>query len=234
MVQINRQQKLAVVVILAGVLALIATTGTAQAAISGNFSSDYDANETTDVPGREIQTTGTLTVTGSSAVEPRITISSGPDTVLSGGSTQVFVEGEQAVSFDTSYQEDQVTLYTDEIRPGTQIELRFVVYPTGSGTTSVTAGEVSTNYQTPSGNAESAEFRSTARLEGAPAQRIDELQERNTELNQQLSNQPQWRLWFFILLGAIIIGTIVIAGLYYMSNNRGGPPVDDQGGDPPI
>lgn len=227
------------VLVLVVVLALAITlTPIVHAAVSGDFTSTYDATGDTDEPGREIQVSGTIEVTGEAAVEPRIEVSAGPDAVIATDSVEVFVEGEQGVNFDRSFDGGTVTLRTDEIPADTEIRVSFIVYPRGTGEQNITSGIVNVRYNLPDGDRQSKEFTANANLSNSPESRVTELQSENEalqstidDLNAELESNPDWRFRFFVLLGLIaLVGVLVIAALYLRDD--GGPPSPGSGGPP--
>ncbi|NHX37605.1 MULTISPECIES: hypothetical protein [Halolamina] len=111
-----------------------ASAGIASAAVSGSFSSTYDgweASSDSNPSSHEIEVTGSVEVTGDSAVSPQIVISGADNTILDQSSVQVFVEGDRSINFDRSTRESSVIYQTDEIPADTTLRVEFVAYYVG-------------------------------------------------------------------------------------------------------
>ncbi len=193
-----------VVVTLAVVgIVLVGAVGVATAAVDLQFSGEYDGvgEDSTDVPGNEIEVTGTITVTGSSAVSPTIRIAATDATVLDPNSAEILVPSDQSIQFDRSYnfRQDRLEFRAEEVPDGTTLEIRFVVYPTGEPATgTVDSARVSVNYETASGSRQTARNTVTTELTNSPVARIDELENR-------LSNQEG--------AGTAVLGLAGVGGL---------------------
>lgn len=205
-------------IVLALVLLLSMVT-VATAAVDGNLSAEYDANASTDTPGREIVVSGTYEVTGENAVDPSITVQPAQETVIDADSVEVFVEGSRSVDFQRRTQSDGVVYTADEIPSGTTLEVRYVVYPKGTDATDVTAGTVEFQFES-SGTTQTEEFSASADLSNSPQARASQLDDRVVELESRLS--ADWRLRFFILLGIAIVS--LLGTIFALRDSGGGPP----------
>jgi len=160
---------------------LTAGAGIASAAVSGSFSSSYDGwndGSNSDIRGHEIQVTGTVEVTGDSAVNPRIVIRGADNTILDQSSVQVFVKGDRSINFDRSTRESAVVYRADEIPAGTTLRVEYVTYYTGgAGEGDVTVGTVNVNYETPGGSSQQETFSTQNALENRPENVIDSLEQ---------------------------------------------------------
>jgi len=158
---------------------LTASAGIATAAVSGSFSSTYDgweANSDSETGSHQIEVTGSIEVTGDSAVSPRIVISGAENTVLDQSSVRVFVEGDRSINFERSTRESSVVYRTGEIPADTTLRVEYVSYYVGGADAgNVTVGEVDVNYETPGGNSQQASFSTQNALENRPENVIDNL-----------------------------------------------------------
>jgi len=184
--------------------------GVAAAAVDLEFSGEYDGygGDATDVAGNEIEVTGTITVTGSSAVSPTIRIASTDATVLDLDSAEILVPSDQSIQFDRSYnfRQDRLEFRAEEVPDGTTLEVRFVVYPTGEPATgTIDSARVSVNYETASGSRQTARNTVTTELTNSPAARIDELE-------NQLSNQEGAGMAVLGLAGVGGLAILVLLG----------------------
>lgn len=212
-----------VVVTLAVVgVVLVGAVGVAAAAVNLEFSGDYDGydDQSTEVPGHEIEVTGTITVTGSSAVSPTIRIASTEATVLDPDSAEILVPSDQSIQFDRSYnfRQDRLEFRAEEVPDGTTLEVRFVVYPTGEPETgTIDSARVSVNYETASGSRQTARNTVTTELTNSPGARIDELQ-------NELSNQEGVGTAVLVLagLGGVAILGWIGFGAYQLLGGGGG------------
>ena len=212
-----------VVVTLAVVgVVLVGAVGVAAAAVDLEFSGDYDGydDQSTEVPGHEIEVTGTITVTGSSAVSPTIRIASTEATVLDPDSAEILVPSDQSIQFDRSYnfRQDRLEFRAEEVPDGTTLEVRFVVYPTGEPETgTIDSARVSVNYETASGSRQTARNTVTTELTNSPGARIDELQ-------NELSNQEGVGTAVLVLagLGGVAILGWIGFGAYQLLGGGGG------------
>lgn len=151
---------------------VIGGSGIVSAAVSADFTTTYDGyddGEASDAPGHEIAHKGQLEVTGKSAVDPVIVVKAAPHTVLDTSSVQIFVEGQQSIEFDKSFEAGEVRLSTDEIPSGTTIRLEYrTYYIGGSDSSSITASEVEFNYDRPGGDRTRETFEVDATLDNRP------------------------------------------------------------------
>jgi hypothetical protein len=204
--------------IVVAALLLLNTVTVATAAVDGELSAEYDADASTDTPGREIVVSGTLEVTGESAVNPRINVQAASGTVLDADTVEVFVEGSRAVDFQRQVRPNAVAYTADEIPSGTTLEVRYVVYPKGTNRTNVTAGSIEFQFAS-SGARQAQGFSATSDLSNSPQARVPQLEERVSELEERLG--ANWRLRFFALLGVAVFG---LAGTVWVLRDTGGGP----------
>lgn len=189
---------------------LVGAVGVAAAAVNLEFSGEYDGygGESTDVPGNEIEVTGTITVTGSSAVSPTIRIAPTDATVLDPDSAEILVPSDQSIQFDRSYnfRQDRLEFRAEEVPDGTTLEVRFIVYPTGEPATgTIDSARVSVNYKTASGSRQTARNTVTTELTNSPATRINELE-------NQLSNREGAGMAVLGLAGVGGLAILVLLG----------------------
>jgi hypothetical protein len=197
---------------------LLSTATIATAAVTGSLSAEYDADASTDTSGREIVISGTLEVTGENAVNPRIVVRDSQATVLDPTTVEVFIEGSRSVDFQRQVRSSAVIYTADEVPSGTTLEVDYIVYPRGTAETNVTAGTVEFQFAS-SGARQTQEFSTTTDLSNSPQARVPQLEERVSELNNRID--ANWRLRFFILLGAAVL---VLAGTIFIMRDTGSPP----------
>jgi hypothetical protein len=219
--------------IVIALLLLLSTVTVATAAVGGNLSAEYDANASTDTPGREIVVSGTFEVTGENAVNSRITVQPAQETVIDADTVEVFVEGSRSVDFQRQTQSSGVVYTADEIPSGTTLEVQYVVYSKGTSTSDVTAGTVEFQFES-SGATQTEEFSASADLSNSPQARASQLDDRVAELESRLS--VDWQLRFFILFGVAIV--VLIGTILALRDSDGGPPEGSEsppggGGGPP-
>lgn len=162
------------------IIGLIAGTGVASAAVSGSFSSSYDGwddGSSSDTTGHEIAVSGTVEVTGDSAVNPRIVVRGSEHAIIDKSSVRVFVEGDRSIEFNRVVQDSRVVYQADEIPAGTTLQVEYMSYYKGSAGESgnVTVGNVDVNYETPGGSSQQESFATTNQLENRPEQVISDL-----------------------------------------------------------
>lgn len=206
-------------------IAMLAMSGVAAAAASGTFSSTfdgYDDGQSSDVAGHEIQVEGELEVSGSTAVDPTIRISSTENTVLKSDSVRVFVEGDTSISFDQRYGPSGVTLSAEEIPSGTTIRVQYVVYPVGGMTGEIQSSTVSFDYETPSGEDTGNEFDVTTDMSGSAQSVIDQLQQ-----GEQLSQLQEILSWIGVLAAVVFV---LWLGMKLVGGFGGGSGPGDTGG----
>ena len=204
----------AILGIVVTIIILTAGAGIASAAVSGSFSSTYDGwngGESTDSPGHEVQITGTIEVTGDSAVNPSIRIQGADNTILDQSSVQVFVEGDRSINFDRSTHESGVVYRADEVPAGTTLRVEYVTYYVGGADSGdVTVGSVDFNYETPGGSSQAETFSTQNALENRPENVIDSL-EQQTNQTETLSTAQQLLSYVGILAVIFVILKIGIS-----------------------
>jgi urease beta subunit len=207
-----------ILAILITLAVLTAGAGIASAAVSGSFSSSYDGwndGSNSDTRGHEIQVTGTIEVTGDSAVNPRIVIRGADNSVLDQSSVQVFVEGDRSINFDRSTRESAVVYRADEIPAGTTLRVEYGTYYIGGADSGdVTVGEVNFNYETPGGSSQQESFSTQNALENRPENVIDNL-EQQTDRGETLSTAQEILSYVGILA---VIFVILKIGLSIVRN----------------
>jgi len=170
-----------ILAILITLTVLTAGAGIASAAVSGSFSSSYDGwndGSNSDTSGHEIQVTGTIDVTGDSAVNPRIVIRGADNTILDQSSVEVFVQGDRSINFDRSTRESAVVYRADEVPAGTTLRVEYRTYYTGGADSGdVIVGQVNFNHETPGGSSQQESFSTQNALENRPENVIDSLEQ---------------------------------------------------------
>lgn len=193
---------------------LTASAGIANAAVSGSFSSSYDgwhAGSNTDTRGHEIHVTGTIEVTGDSAVNPRIVIRGADDTILDQNSVQVFVEGDRSINFDRSTRESAVVYRADEVPAGTTLRVEYVSYYVGGADVGeVTVGTVNVNYETPGGSSQQKSFSTQNALENRPENVIDRLDQQVGQ-GETLSTAQEFLSYVGLLAVIFVVLKIVLS-----------------------
>ncbi len=197
---------------------VISGSGIVSAAVSGDFTTTYDGyddGESSDAPGHEIAHNGQLEVTGDSAVDPVIVVKAAPHTVLDTESVQVFVEGEQSIQFEKTFEAGEVHLSTDEIPSGTTIRLEYrTYYIGGSDSASITASEVDFNYQRPGGDRTRETFEVDATLENRPEEFV-------AEANSESQLSQIQRILSYVGGGAVVL---LLLGLVMKAVSSDDPP----------
>jgi hypothetical protein len=186
-------------------------TGVASASIVMDFTGNYDGNQTTEEPGREISIQGEFNVRGDNAVNPTITVTSSEQTVMNQESFSVFVEGESGLEVDKSLTEEGVVLTAEEIPEGTTIAVEFTVYPRGTDEVNITAAEMEANYETPGGTSQSTSEEFDITLEGGPEQEIQRLEQELAVAESENGESDGRGLLFWIGIAvAGIIGLLIL------------------------
>lgn len=201
------------------VVALVLSAGLASAAVSGSFSSSYDGwDDGTDseAAGHEISVSGTVEVTGDSAVDPRIVIRGADRTILDKSSVQVFVEGDRSIQFDRVVRESSVVYRADEIPAGTTLQVEYVAYYIGGADAGeVTVGNVNVNYETPGGTSQRETFPTQNALEDRPENVIESLKEQTSQ-GQTLSTAQQ----ILSYVGILAVLYIVLKALLGLRDDK--------------
>jgi hypothetical protein len=194
--------------------------------VGGSLSAQYDADASTDTPGREIAVTGTFEVTGENAVNPEIAVRAARGTVLDADTVELFVEGDRTVDFQRQVRPNAVVYRADEVPSGTTLEVRYIVYPKGTSGTNITAGNV--RFQFTSGGAQQTQaFSATADLSDSPQVRVSQLEDQVSELESRAG--ANWRLRFFVLLG---IAILALAGTVFVMRDSDDAPPGGSGSPP--
>jgi len=190
--------------------AFISGTGIASAAVAGDFSSSYDVyndGESTDVPGHEIKSTGTLEFSGENAVNPTITIQPSSNTVLDDSSVQLQQNAGSSVDFSRTNYDSGVRYSADEIPANTDFEVSFIVYPvSGLDKSEIKSGEIVVRYERPSGETETKTIEITTALNNTPPQVISNEQ---ASQNDDDDGAPIW------MQGLSVVGGIAILFVLY-------------------
>lgn len=204
---------------------LIGTTAIVQAAVEGNFSSSYDGydDQSSETSGHEITIDGTLTVRGNPAIDPVIRIKPGSDTVLDESSVAASVPATQAIEFEKRHTENSVELVlsgdSTEIPAGTEIQIRYVVYPTGVQKNTYQSGVVEMSFDRPNGERTTERFPITTEMENSPWGVIESL--RNDLRTERILDAVSLVGWLGWLIGILGIAGYVLFG---RSRNEDGPP----------
>jgi hypothetical protein len=209
------------VAVVAAVVATVtlASAGLAAAAVSGDFTATYDGwddGESSDVRGHEIAVQGQIEVTGDAAVDPRIVVRGADSTVLDTRTVQIFVEGDQSIQFQRSFEPSQVVFTADEIPAGTTLRLEFVTYYVGGANSNqVPAGVVQVNFDQPGGDRTREEFTVQSTLENRPESVI-----RNANTGSQLSTLQE--VLSYVGAGGLVL---LLLALVAMALDDSGPEV---------
>lgn len=204
---------------------LIGPAAIVQAAVEGNFSSSYDGydDQSSETSGHEITIDGTLTVRGNPAIDPVIRIKPGSDTVLDESSVAVSVPATQAIEFEKRHTENSVELVlsgdSTEIPAGTEIQIRYVVYPTGVQKNPYQSGVVEMSFDRPNGERTTERFPITTEMKNAPWAVIESL--RNDLRVERVLDTVSLVGWVGWLIGILVIAGYVLFG---RSGNGGSPP----------
>lgn len=213
-----------IVLIVSVCVVLLAATGIASGAVAGEFESQYDSygdDSSTDVPGNEIQTSGTLEFTGEDSVDVRIDIRSSRHTLLDRESVTLLQPGDTSISFDRINTERGVRYTADEIPAGTNLELEYVAYPvSGLDRDEIESSTVSVSFDRPSGDRDSETIAVTTELDRTHEDVIDDLrQEAGVEGN------PSWGelglLWqSMTALGGLLILAVLISLVLWLTSSN--------------
>lgn len=203
-------------VVLLVVVALLASAGVASAAVAGTFSSSYDGygeESDTSVRGHEIQVTGTLEVSGESAVNPRIVVRSTQNTVIDGSSVTLLQPGSTSANFEKQFTENGVAYTADEIAPGTTLNLEFVVYPVDGLTESeIDSAQVAVTYSRPGGDRVRDTFDVSTALNNTAPQAITAAENRTPE--PEPPGLRDWAIRGLALVGGLVIVLVVLLFTY--------------------
>jgi hypothetical protein len=202
-------------VVLFIVVALAVSAGVASAAVAGSFSSTYDGYDDSDTEarGHEIQVTGTIDISGESAVNPRITVRSTGNTVLDDSAVTLLQPGDSSVDFERRYGENGVVYTADEIPAGTTLNLEFVVYPVaGLANDEITSAQVVVTYSRPGGDRTRETFDIATSLSNSPAQALTEARNRTPEPTEP--GAREWAIRGLAVVGALVIVLILLMSIY--------------------
>lgn len=213
-----------IVLIVSVCVILLTATGIVSGAVTGEFESQYDSyggESSTDVPGNEIQTSGTLQFTGEDSVDVRIDIRSAQHTLLDRRSVTLLQPGDTSISFDKINTERGVRYTADEVPAGTDLEVEYVVYPvSGLDRDEIESSTVSVSFERPGGNRDSEVISVNTELDRTHEDAIDELrQEAGVEGN------PSWGelglVWQVMtaLGGLLLLAVLVSLVLWLTSGN---------------
>lgn len=201
-------------------LVLIGGTGIASAAVAGDFSSTYDGyndGKDTDVPGHEIQVTGTLEFSGENAVNPRITISPTENTVLDDPTVSLQQSADSSIDFRRINYGNGVRYSAEEIPDGTDFSLSFVVYPvSGLSQSEITSAQVRVQYERPGGGNEDQTIDVTTSLNNTAPQVISELEASQNEGEE--NGGGGYPLWMQGLGGLAVLVVLGALWSYYSSD----------------
>jgi hypothetical protein len=189
--------------------------GSAEAtSVSMEFSSQYDGDQESELPGREISVDGQLTFQEENAVNPRITISSSDQTVIDQETISVFVEGEAPVETSVDLTGDGAVVTTNgPIPEGTTVSIGFLLYPRGTGDVNVTSATVRADFESPGGVSGSDSTDITTTLEGGPQDRIEDLE---AQMQEGGDDEPITILgipliWIGGAIGAVVAILVILA-----------------------
>jgi hypothetical protein len=217
-------------IVLVVVMTLVASAGVASAAVAGTFSSTYDGYDgsETSVRGHEIQVSGTLEVSGESAVNPRIEITSTQNTVLDDGTVTLLQPGDSSANFERRYSENGVTYTADEIPPGTTLNLEFVVYPVAGLTSGeITSAQVVVTYARPGGDRTRETFDVSTSLSATAPQAITAAEQRTPE--PSAPGPRDWAIRGLAALGALMLVFILLVFVWNVvsgDDDDDGSPLD--------
>jgi hypothetical protein len=193
---------------------LIVGAGIASAAVAGDFSSSYDGyndGEDTEVPGHEIQVSGTLEFSGENAVEPRITIKPAQNTVLDDQTVELQQSAGSSVNFRRNNYQNGVRYAAEEIPADTDFDISFVVYPvSGLDQSEIKSAEIQVEYERPGGGTEEETIEVTTSLNNTAPQVISDLEESQPD-GENGGGTP---LWMQILAGIGAIAIVLTVGMF--------------------